>query len=68
MDDVQGGHVLVLLAQDEEQSVEEFRELTEVIPPTRVCHLFYKHTLAEYISKSHTVYLTNNTNKYGYFY
>lgn len=39
VDDVQGGHVLVLLPQDEEQRVEELGELGDVVPPARSRHL-----------------------------
>lgn len=38
MEDVQGAHVLRFLAHNEEEGVEELRELGEVIPPSRVGH------------------------------
>lgn len=39
MDDMQRRYMLCLLAQNEEQCIEEFGEFRYVIPPTNVCHL-----------------------------
>lgn len=42
VNDVQRGHVFILLAQHKEQRVRELRELAKVVPPTCVRHLFVK--------------------------
>lgn len=39
MNDVERRHVTVLLPQDEEERIEEFREFGEVVPPARPGHL-----------------------------
>lgn len=39
MNDMKGGHMTILLSEDEEKCVEKFGEFGEVVPPTRPCHL-----------------------------
>lgn len=41
MNDMEGGHMTVLLPEDEEECVEEFGEFGEVVPPTRPRHLCF---------------------------